>query len=278
MINDISSTTSAFRDRSLEAALDALGTAGFPQAEITGAEPHVGSTGEKEQARIRGVFEAHSVRARTMHAPAGRYILAALDEDWRRESAAVLSRYVRLAGGLGLTEMVIHPIPNPDLAPVDDPELPGRMREAVQRSLDDLMPTIEESEIRVTLENLPYPGMPLNNMRELRAVVEPYPSSAVGLVIDTGHVGVLELDPVDELHAAGERLCGTHVHDVDLREGRVDHHSPTLGNLDWAAMRQAFTDIGYAGPWTSEATKPSHGESAEELAREVSGWLTAWVG
>ena len=94
-MNNTSSTTSAFKDRSLEAALDALGEAGFPQAEVTGSEPHVCSTDDRELARIRGVFEAHSVRPRTMHAPAGRYILAALDDDWRSESIPVLSRYVR---------------------------------------------------------------------------------------------------------------------------------------------------------------------------------------
>ncbi len=276
-MKDTSSTTSAFKDRSLEAALDTLGEAGFPQVEISGTEPHVRSTDDRELARIRGVLESHSVRARTMHAPGGRYILAALDDDWRSESVPVLGRYVRLAGGLGLTEIVIHPIPSPDAVRTDDPELPDRVRDAVRRSLDDLMPVIEESRVRVTLENLPYPTMPLNNMKALRAVVDPYPAEAVGLVIDTGHVGVLELDPVDEIHAAGERLRGTHIHDVDVRDGRVDHHSPTLGNLDWTAMRQAFADIGYAGPWTSEATRPSRGESAEELAREVSGWLTAWV-
>ena len=149
-MNNTSSTTSAFKDRSLEAALDALGEAGFPQAEVTGSEPHVCSTDDRELARIRSVFEAHSVRPRTMHAPAGRYILAALDDDWRSESIPVLSRYVRLAGGLGLTEMVIHPIPNPDLIRLDDPELPGQVREAVQRSLDDLMPAIEQAGVRVT--------------------------------------------------------------------------------------------------------------------------------
>ena len=276
-MNDTSSTTSAFKDRSLEAALDTLAEAGFPQAEISGSEPHVCSTDDRELARIRGVLEAHSVRARTMHAPAGRYILAALDDDWRAESVPVLSGFVRLAGALGLTEIVIHPIPNPDTINTDDPDLPNRVRDAVRLSLDALMPTIEQSGVRVTLENLPYPGMPLNNMRELRTVVDPYPTEAVGLVIDTGHVGVLELDPVDELHAAGERLCGTHIHDIDVRDGRVDHHSPTLGNLDWTAMRQAFADIGYSGPWTSEATKPSRGESAEELAREVSDWLNVWA-
>jgi sugar phosphate isomerase/epimerase len=214
-----------------------------------------------------------------MHAPAGRYILAAVDEEWRRESVSVLKEYVRLAGALGLTELVIHPIPSPSLVPdIGDPALHQRMHDAVRRSLDDLMPTIEESATRVTIENLPYlSDLPLRTMKELRAVVDGYPSEALGLVIDTGHVGVLELDPVEELHAAGERLCGTHIHDIDVREGRIDHHSPTLGNLDWTAMRQAFTDIGYTGPWTSEATKPSHGESSEELAREVREWMGSWV-
>ncbi len=277
-MDDTSSTTSAFLDRSLEAALDALGEAGFPQAEIWGLDPHVATPSEQELSRLRGILEAHSVRGRTMHAPGRRNTLAAMDASWRKESVGVLTEYVRLAGALGLTELVIHPISLRDMAPyADDPELPQRMREAVQRSLDDLMPAIEESAVRITLENLPFPALPLNSMRELRTVVDPYPSEAVGLVIDIGHVARLDLDPVDELHAAGERLCGTHIHEINLHEGRTDHYSPTLGNLDWDAMRQAFTEIGYTGPWTSEATKPGHGQSPEELAREVSDWMTSWL-
>ena len=277
-MDNTSCSTSAFTDRSLEAALDALAQAGFPQAEIKGYDPHVGAPSEREISRIRAILEAHSVRGRTMHAPHGRIILAAMDDDWRNESVAVLKKYVRLAGALALTELVIHPVGRPDMmTDAIDPALPQSMREAVQRSLDDLMPTIEESAVRITLENLPYPTSPLNSMRELRTVVDLYPSEAVGLVIDTGHVGVLELDPIDELQAAGERLCGTHIHDISVHEGRIDHHSPTLGNLDWAAMRQAFTEIDYTGPWTSEVTKPSHGERPEDLAREVHDWMEAWL-
>ena len=277
-MDNTSSTTSALKDRGLEAALDTLGEAGFPQAEISGTDPHVVTPNKQEISRIRGILEAHSVRGRTMHSPVGRYILAALDDEWRTESVGVLKEYIRLAGALGLTEMVIHPISGPDMVPdADDPALPQRMREAVRRSLDELLPTVEESGVRITLENLPYPTLPLNSMRELWPLVDPYPSEAVGLVIDTGHVGVLELDPVDELLAAGERLCGTHIHDIKVQERRVDHHSPTLGNLDWAAMRQTFTEIGYTGPWTSEAIRPSHGESPEELAREVHDWMASWL-
>ena len=277
-MDNTSSTTGSFRDRSLEAALDALGEAGFPQAEILALDPHVGPPGEQELGRLRGILEAHSVRGRTMHATGARNTLAALDASWRKQSVEALTGYVRLAGALGMTELVIHPISDRDLAPyADDPELPQKMREAVKRSLDDLMPAIEASGVRITLENLPYLGLPLNTMRELRTVIDPYPSEAVGLVIDLGHVARLDLDPVDEIRAAGERLYGTHIHDINVNAGGADHHSPTLGYHDWDAIRQAFAGIGYTGPWTSEAMQLSHGEGPEELAREVKDWMTFWL-
>ncbi len=277
-MDNTSSTTSVFMDRSLEAALDALGEAGFPQAEIWSADPHVATPSAQELSRLRGILEPHSVRGRTIHAPGGRNTLAAMDADWRKESVGVLTEWVHLAGALAFTELVIHPISFREMTPyADDPMLPQLMHEAVQRSLDDLMPSIEESAVRITLENLPFPASPLTSMRELRTVVDPYPSEAVGLVIDIGHVARLDLDLVEEIHAAGERLCGTHIHEINLQEGRADHYSPTLGNLDWDAMRQAFTDIGYTGPWTSEATKPSDGQSPDELAREVKDWMTSWL-
>ena len=273
-----SCTTALFTDRDLAAALDAIGAVGFPQAEINVREPHVRAADVQEQRRLERLFAAHAVRARTMHAPSGRSILAALDEEWAEESVGILSQYVRMAGHLGLTEVVIHPIPSPTLVPdTDDPTLPQRLREAIRRSLDVLMPVIEEAGVRVTLENLPYPQMPLNNMQALREVIDPYPSTAVGLIIDLGHVGKVERDPADDIRAAGDRLCGTHMHDLNVREDRADHHSPTLGYFDWPAIRAAFSEIGYQGPWTMEVTRPSHGESPEELAHEISDWMAAWL-
>ena len=278
-MDNTSCTTALFRDRSLEAALDAIEEAGFPQAELNASSPHVGTLSDQERSRLRTMLERHSLRARTMHAPARRNVLGAPDEDWRREAVGVLEQFVRLAGSLGVTELVIHPIPNPSLvSDADDPAVRDGIPQAVRRSLDDLMPTIEDAGVRVTLENLPYfHDFPLRSMKELRGIVDNYPGESLGLIIDTGHVGVLELDPVEEIRAAGERLHGTHLHDVDIREERLDHRSPTLGNLDWPAMRNAFRDIGYSGPWTSEVTDASHGESPERLALETYEWISTWV-
>ena len=276
-MENTSCSTSLFRDRELAPALDAIVAAGFPQAEINVREPHVNSADAAEERRVGSEFAARPLRPRTMHAPSGRSILAALDADWRRESVGVLSQYARMAGNLGLTEMVIHPIPNPSFVPdTTDPTLPQQLRDGIRRSLDALLPVSEQAGLRITVENLPYPDMPLNNMQDLRAVVEPYPSAAVGLIIDLGHVGRVGRDPVADIRAAGDRLCGTHIHDLDA-PGGVDHHSPALQTYDWAAIRRAFAEIGYQGPWTMEVSKTSRGESLEELAVEIAGWLGNWL-
>lgn len=215
-MDNTSSSTSAFLDRSLETALDALGEAGYPQAEIWVSDPHVGIPSAQEISRLRGILEAHSVRGRTMHAPVGRNTLAAMDAGWREESVGALTEYVRLAGALSFTELVIHPISRELVPYADDPTLPQRMREAVQRSLDDLMPAIEESAVRITLENLPIPTLPLISMGELRTLVDLYPSEAVGLIIDIGHAARLDLDPVDEIR--------------DPRRGRAPERDPYSWN------------------------------------------------
>lgn len=277
-MTNTSCSTALFRDRELPAALDGIAAAGFPQAELNIREPHVYGSDAAEERRILNLFAGHAVRARTMHAPAGRSILATLDEEWRSESVGILSGYLRLAGSLGLTEVVIHPIPNPSLLPdPDDPDLGQKEREGIRRTLDALMPTIEEVGVRVTLENLPYPDMPLNNMTELREVVAPYPSERVGLIIDLGHVGKVRNEPPDEIRIAGDRLCGTHIHGLDAPNGDVDHHSPVLNSYDWDAIRQAFADIGYQGPWTMEVSQTSRGESLEELCNEIGVWLAGWI-
>lgn len=277
-MKDSSCSTALFKDRELPAALDAIAAVGFPQVELNVREPHVYGADAEEERRLQALFAGHTVNARTMHAPSGRSILGTLDEEWHQESVGILAPYLRMAGNLGLTEVVIHPIPSRTLVPDDeDPTLGRQMEEGIRRSLDALLPIIEEAGVRVTLENLPYPDYPLNNMGDLRAVIEPYPSDLVGLILDFGHAGRVGRSPEDELRAAGERLCGTHMHDLEAGDDLVDHHSPALDYFDWAAIRRTFDEIGYEGPWTMEVSKTSRGESLEELAAEISAWLAEWV-
>jgi len=58
--------------------------------------------------------------------------------------------------------------------------------------------------------------------------------------------------PVGEIEAAGERLWGTHLLDVDGENPQDNHWAPTHGGLDWRAIRQALVGVGYRGHWTFE--------------------------
>jgi len=263
----------------VEKALAGIAAAGFPQTEILGQEPHIAAplTGQA-LSDFRNLLDKLGLRARTVHAPMMDNVLGAPDENWRREKMQVLASYIQFAGAIGATDIIIHPVPNPRFVPdPNDPAIPELIGDAVPRSLDELIPVAEKAGIRILLENLPYHcDYPFLTMRELRPLVDEYPERWLGLVLDTGHAWTLKNDPVSEIYAAGPRLGGTHLQDVDFSAPNDNHWVPTHGGLDWQAIRHALSEVQYAGPWTFEVANARHGESPDDLAhitREVArGW------
>ncbi len=274
----ISYGTIGFLDRDVEAALDAIAAAGFGQAEILAHDPHVvGPPTGRALADFIKRLQSRGLSA-TVHGPMTTNVLGAPEEEWRREKVQVLASYLRFVGEIGARDMVIHPVPNPIF--VDEPErpeLPELMQQAARRSLDDLVPIARQAGVRMTLENLPYEhSYLLNNMSQLRALVDSYPPECVGLVIDTGHAGTAGKDPADEIRIAGDRLYGTHLQDVDGQDPDDDHWIPTHGDLDWDAIKQALGDVGYSGPWTFEVANGRNAETPDELVRLTREVAAKW--
>ena len=271
-------STSGFMNRDLDAALDGIAGAGFRQVEIVLEKPHFQVLPEIRQfARFKSRLESHGLTGCTVHAPLGRTVLGGPTEDWRREKVIELAHCIRLAGALGAGGLVIHATPNPVFVPdADHPQIPARIRTAAIASLEELLPVAQEAGTKILLENLPYVcAYPLLTLRELRGVVDPYPASILGLVIDTGHAWVLGNDPCEEIRAAGNRLGGTHLQDVALQQPEDSHWVPTRGGLDWEAIRHELAEIKYNGGWTFEITA-HEGEDADELARTARGVAAAW--
>lgn len=71
--------------------------------------------------------------------------------------------------------------------------------------------------------------------------------------LDIGH-GNLTLDPpVNMIRTLGGRIKAVHLHDND---GISDLHlCPYLGTIDWDAVTQAFSEVGYSGTLNLEAEK-----------------------
>ena len=278
-MKQVNYSTVGFTDRDIEAALDAVAAAGFTGTEIVGQAPHLDQPPEGQALiEFRERPDSRELLCRTVHAPLTRNVLGAPEEEWRREVVEVLARYVRFAGAIEADGIVIHPIPNPIFVPAaEDASLPDRMRSAVRRSLDDLVPVAREAGVCMLLENLPYHcHYPLLTLEELRPLIDGYPEQQVGLVIDTGHAWTIGRDPAVEIRAAGARLRGTHLQDVDGEHPNDDHWPPTQGGLNWDDIRQALEDVSYEGFWTFEVANGRQGETPEELARVTRQVAGGW--
>jgi len=82
---------------------------------------------------------------------------------------------------------------------------------------------------------------------------------------DVGNV-VLYGYPQDWIHTLGKRIVKVHLKDFKRKEGGYDWVNLGDGDVDWAAVRQAFADIGYAGSVIAEL---EGGDGA--YLRDVSG-------
>jgi len=278
-MNNISYSTLGFEDRSLEAALDGIAAAGFQQVELLGHTPHLGlPVTDWAASALRAQLERRGFKAWTIHGPFRRHALGAPEAEWREEVIVRTISYIRAANAIGARALIIHPVPDPSIvSQPSSPETLASIAAAVEHSLDDLTPALERAGVRLLLENLPYHcAFPYMTMAELRPLVLRYPVEAVGLVFDSGHAGTSRRDPAAEIRLAGDRLWGTHLHDVDAGVPDDQHWPPGQGGLDWQAIRAALLEIHYAGMWTFEVAHGRHGESPDELARYTYQWAIQW--
>ena len=278
-MDNTSYSTAGFRKQTLQQALDSIKKAGFPAVEI-GCNPHANHP--FKNVALNGFIKELNIRnlkPRSIHAPSGLTTLGATTEEWRIKEVKTLESFIIFASDIGASDMVIHPIPNPIFVPdPDNPNNPTIMEKAVTRSLDYLIPIAEKYGVRMNLENLPYHcNYPYRSMKELRLLVDKYPANQLGLILDTGHVGVMGNEIVEEIKSAGDRLKGTHLHDVNGNQDGDDHKGPNRGVLNWNDMLKTLIEINYSGPYTFETIVTKENETEEELAIFTRTFAKTWL-
>ena len=280
MIDDISYATVGFTDRNLEEAFDVIAEAGFPQVELTCNPPHVDHPLKPDEiSHVLNLSNKSGVRIRTIHAPTMPVALGIPDKDSWKISMAALEKFIHIASDLGATDMVIHPVASSGyIENARNPDVFQEIKNAVPLSLDYLLPIAEKLKVCINLENLPYNDIPYPyiNMKELRPLVDQYPSDYLGLILDTGHVGILGDNMVDEITIAGSRLRGTHIHDVARPKG-TDQIAPKRGFLNWESLLQTLQKIQYSGPYTFETNIPKENETTKSLAIYVREFANSWL-
>lgn len=134
---------------------------------------------------------------------------------------------------------------------------PEEHRDALFRSLDELLPLAEKLHMTMCLENL---RGPLNTAADLISYLEKYPSPYLGVCFDSGHANLKETgqafpesDTLTSWNNAGLEVCwehdivetlcpyivNCHIHD---NHGAADEHLlPGAGNIDWKRIVSVLT-------------------------------------
>lgn len=102
-------------------------------------------------------------------------------------------------------------------------------------------------ELGVTIAVEPEPLLVVASSADAVRMIEQVGSPRLCVNLDVGHAYLTDDDLPDAIRMLGERIV--HLHLEDMARG-VHRHLPFgQGDIDFAAVRQALDEIGYAGPY-----------------------------
>ena len=173
-------------------------------------------------------------------------------------------RTLEVAAALGCPRLVVHPAELVDGAAVRPMiRVTRAMRLTAHRTLERLADLAERAGVTFCLENLntsvDHPGVPLARAADTLALVAAVDRPGVRMMLDLYHAQIGEGNLIALVTAAGALIGEVQVADVP---GRCE---PGTGEINYPAIAQALTRIGYAGTVGLEA-HPS-GDDVEALER-----------
>lgn len=248
--------------RTVEQGIERCSKAGFNSLDFNYwdfQEYVLGLSWEEEEAwaqQIQSAAEQNNIRFTQMHGPVHGRNYTDLVLDLNIESYFKLAeRSIRFAAILNIPWVVFHATKT----------TPGN--ESTKKSLNynvefykQLLPVMEETGVGIALENLVDPqqsrdGESSRNYSsetyELIELIDTLDHPLVGACWDTGHANLQGLDQGAALKDLGKHLKALHIND---NNGKKDEHLlPYQGTVDWEAVTNALSMIGYEGDFTYEA-------------------------
>jgi hexulose-6-phosphate isomerase len=138
-----------------------------------------------------------------------------------------------------------------------------------QKNIRTLIPLAEELKIKICIEEV-WNKFLLSPL-EMRKYVDEFNSPWIRQYFDVGNV-VLYGYPQDWIHTLGKRFAKVHLKDFKMGKGwdPVTARFVNLGDgdIDWAAVRKAFADVGYTG-WTTTELEGGDEAYLRDVAKRV---------
>src|SRR5467141_2699913 len=121
-----------------------------------------------------------------------------------------------------------------------------------QREIRTLIPLAEELKVVIGIEEV-WNKFLLSPL-EMAAYIDEFHSPWIQAWFDVGNV-LLYGYPQDWIRTLGKRIFKVHVKDFKRKEDGYAWVNLGEGDVDWGTVRQAFTEIGYAGSAVTELEK-----------------------
>jgi L-ribulose-5-phosphate 3-epimerase len=121
--------------------------------------------------------------------------------------------------------------------------------ERSQKQIRRLMPLAEELKVVIAVEEV-WNKFLLSPL-EFATYVDEFKSPWVKTYFDVGNV-LLFGYPQDWIHTQAKRIAKVHLKDFKRKEDGYTWVNLGEGDIDWPAVRKAFTDVGYTGYVTTE--------------------------
>ncbi len=134
---------------------------------------------------------------------------------------------------------------------------PGRAWQWMVEEVGECADYAEEQNVVIGLE--PEPGNVVSTTRDALRMVDEVGSRGLGILLDVGHLNVVDESIPNSILSAKERLVHVHINDND---GTADRHQvPGEGTIDFQATVAALRRIGYDG-YLSIELEQEEGDSA----------------
>ena len=123
----------------------------------------------------------------------------------------------------------------------------ARVIATLARNLAPVVVMADDHGVRLAVEPLNrFETSLFNTVEQTLALLDAVDHPALGLLLDTFHMNIEERDAGGAIRRAGDRLV--HFHACGNDRGAPGHDG-----IDWTAIRDALTDVGYTGTITIES-------------------------
>lgn len=145
-------------------------------------------------------------------------------------------RAIELTSSMGTGTLIIN-------SPRPGPQAPDDLEEQFHTHLEQQLERAERLGVVLAVE--PEPGLLIENVDDMLALIDRMGSEHLRVNLDVGHAFLTETDVPAAIHRLGELIVAAHIEDMPAGEHR--HLVPGEGDMDLPAVLHALDDVGFGG-------------------------------